>query len=66
MGFLLAWVNHGAASIPDGAVTAKDDDATLARALRLKGYTETAANNDAAIAAAIRPKVDGGAGVAQA
>ena len=38
MGLFLAWVDHGAASLPEGAVTAKDDDATVARAMRLKGY----------------------------
>lgn len=35
MGLLLAWVNHGE-EIPPNAVTAKDDDATVAKALKLK------------------------------
>jgi hypothetical protein len=35
MGILLAWVNHGE-EIPANAVTAKDDDATVAKALKLK------------------------------
>lgn len=38
MGTLLAWVRHGAQSVPAGAVTANDDDATIAAALKLKGY----------------------------
>lgn len=38
MGSLLAWVRHGATDIPADAVTAKDDDATVAKALKLKGY----------------------------
>jgi hypothetical protein len=38
MGTLLAWVRHGATSVPPGAVTAKNDDATIAKALGLKGF----------------------------
>ena len=42
MGSLLAWMDHsGTAS--DGGVTAEDDDATIARALRLRGYAAGAA-----------------------
>jgi len=37
MGSLLAWVRHGATSFPPGAVTAADDNETLAKALHLKG-----------------------------
>ena len=36
MGSLLAWMYHGATAPLEG-VTAKDDDATIAKALRLKG-----------------------------
>jgi hypothetical protein len=42
-GTMLAWVHHGAKEISPDAVTAKDDDDTLARALRLKGYTAAGA-----------------------
>ena len=35
MGTLLAWVDHSGVVL-DGAVTENDDDATIARALRLK------------------------------
>lgn len=35
MGLLLGWVNHDA-PVPENAVTAKDDDATIAKALKLK------------------------------
>jgi hypothetical protein len=37
MGNLLAWMDHSGTTVPDGAVTAADDDATIAEALRLKG-----------------------------
>ena len=37
MGTLLAWVRHGATDVPPGAVTAKNDDATIAKALGIKG-----------------------------
>jgi hypothetical protein len=37
MGLLLAWVRHGEETVPQGAVTAKDDDDTIAKALKLKG-----------------------------
>jgi hypothetical protein len=43
MGTLLAWVRHGAKSVPPGAVTAEDDDATIAKALNLKGYAAAGA-----------------------
>jgi hypothetical protein len=43
MGSLLAWVRHGATSLPPGVVTADDDDATLAKALHLKGYAAAGA-----------------------
>jgi hypothetical protein len=42
MGLLLAWVNHDG-DIPADAVTAKDDNATVAKALRLKNW-ETVGN----------------------
>lgn len=35
MGLLLAWVNHDA-DIPENAVTANDDNETVAKALKLK------------------------------
>lgn len=38
MGTLLAWVDHGLGDI-EGAVTEKDDDATIAAALRLRNVT---------------------------
>ena len=38
MGTLLAWTKHGAAFLPEGAVTAQHDDATVAKALKLKSY----------------------------
>lgn len=38
MGTLLAWVNHGADPV-ENAVTADDDDATIAAALRLKNVS---------------------------
>ena len=38
MGTLLAWVEHGHDAW-EGAVTAKDDDATIAAALKLKNVT---------------------------
>ena len=38
MGLLLAWVEHDAVDIPENAVTAKDDNATLAKALKLKNW----------------------------
>lgn len=37
MGLLLAWVRHGE-TIPENAVTAEDDDATLAKALKLTNW----------------------------
>ncbi len=43
MGELLAWMDHSGAEVPEGAVTAEDDDATIAQALRLKGYAATGA-----------------------
>lgn len=39
MGLMLAWVNHGGA-VPTKAVTANDDDATVAGALKIKGGQE--------------------------
>jgi len=39
MGLLLAWVEHGA-PVPPDAVTDKDDDTTIAQALRLSGYAK--------------------------
>ena len=42
MGELLAWMDHTGAEVPDDAVTAEDDDATIAAALRLKGYAAAA------------------------
>ena len=38
MGELLAWMNHSGAEVPDDAVTAEDDDDTIAQALRLKSF----------------------------
>ena len=43
MGSLLAWMDHSGATVPDGAVTAEDDDATIAAALRLRGYAAAGA-----------------------
>ncbi len=43
MGTLLAWVRHGATTVPAGAVTAKDDDKTIAASLKLKGYVAVGA-----------------------
>jgi len=43
MGNLLAWMDHSGAEVPEGAVTAEDDDATIAEALRLRGYAAGAA-----------------------
>jgi len=43
MGTLLAWVRHGATSVPAGAVTANDDNATITEALKLKGYAAAGA-----------------------
>jgi len=43
MGSLLAWVRHGATDIPEDAVTAQDDDATVVRALKLRGYSAAGA-----------------------
>ena len=43
MGELLAWMDHSGAEVPEGAVTAEDDDATIAQALRLKGYAAAGA-----------------------
>jgi hypothetical protein len=43
MGELLAWMDHSGAEVPDDAVTAEDDDATIAQALRLKGYAAAGA-----------------------
>jgi hypothetical protein len=42
MGELLAWMDHSGAEVPEGAVTAEDDDATIAQALRLTGYAAAA------------------------
>ena len=42
MGELLAWMDHSGAEVSDDAVTAKDDDETIARALRLTGYAAAA------------------------
>jgi hypothetical protein len=38
MGTLLAWVSHGAEVAPEGAVTNENDDATIARTLKLTDY----------------------------
>jgi hypothetical protein len=43
MGELLAWMDHSGAQVPEGAVTAEDDDATIAEALRLTGYAAASA-----------------------
>jgi hypothetical protein len=43
MGELLAWMDHSGAEVPEGAVTAEDDDATIAQALRLTGYAAAGA-----------------------
>ena len=43
IGELLAWLDHSGAEVPEGAVTAEDDDATIAQALRLKGYAAAGA-----------------------
>jgi len=43
MGELLAWMDHSGAEVPDDAVTAEDDDATIAQALKLKGYAAAGA-----------------------
>lgn len=37
MGLLLAWVNHDA-DIPENAITAENDNTTLAKALKLKNW----------------------------
>ena len=42
LGSLLAWVDHSATA-PVKGVTAADDDATVAKALRLKGYAAAGA-----------------------
>lgn len=42
MGNLLAWMDHSGAEVPAGAVTAQDDDETIARALKLRGYPAAA------------------------
>ena len=42
MGLLLGWVNHDG-DISENAVTAKDDNATVAKALKLKNW-ETSGN----------------------
>ena len=42
LGTLLAWVEHGA-EVPADAVTVDDDDATVAKALRLKGVAAAGA-----------------------
>ena len=47
MGLLLAWVEHGG-TVPPDAVTDKDDDETIAQALRLSGYTSTKAQGETA------------------
>jgi hypothetical protein len=47
MGELLAWMDHSGAEVPDDAVTAEDDDATIARALRLRGYAAAGAGTTA-------------------
>jgi len=44
MGELLAWMDHSGADVPDDAVTAEDDDATIAAALRLTGSTAASAS----------------------
>lgn len=43
MGTLLAWVSHGATVAPPGAVTNADDNATIARALKLTDYNAAGA-----------------------
>src|SRR2546427_12338869 len=43
MGELLAWMDHSGAEVPDDAVTAENDDATIAQALRLTGYAAAGA-----------------------
>ena len=42
LGSLLAWVDHNATAPVEG-VTADDDDATVAKALKLKGYAAAGA-----------------------
>ena len=43
MGELLAWMDHSGAEVSEEGVTADDDDATIAAALRLTSYAAGAA-----------------------
>ena len=42
MGEMLAWLDHSGGEVSANAVTAKDDDETVARALKLKSRPATA------------------------
>jgi hypothetical protein len=44
MGILLAWTSHGE-SIPENSVTAGDDDATVAKALKLTNWETPASRS---------------------